>query len=58
MRKSLKVSRGMQLFGVVLMVGGIIGRIGSDYSPFATLAIVAGFVAVIAARAFEWMVKE
>lgn len=58
MRTSLKVSRGVQLIGAVLLVAGIVScSQRGDPSTMSRMFLV-GFVAIIGARIYEWMSKE
>ena len=57
-RRSLMVSRGLQLVGVVLMVAGIVACSERDTSRFMAQAILGGLVLIIGARIYEWMTKE
>jgi FtsH-binding integral membrane protein len=58
MRKSLKVSRGVQLAGCALVVMGIVScSTRGDPSTMSRMFLV-GFVAIIGARVYEWLTKE
>lgn len=57
-RRSLMISRALQLVGVVLMVLGIVACSQRDGSRFMAQAILGGLVLIIGARIFEWLTKE
>lgn len=57
-RRSLMVSRGLQLVGVVLLVAGIVAYSERDTSRFMAQALVGGLVLIIGARIYEWLTKE
>lgn len=57
-RRSLMVSRGLQLVGVVLLVAGIVACSERDSSRMMAQAFLAGIVLIIGARIYEWMTKE
>ena len=57
-RRSLMVSRGLQLVGVVLMVMGIVAYSQRDASRFMAQALVVGLVLILGARIYEWLTKE
>lgn len=58
MRKSLKVSRGVQLLGCALLVMGIVScSTRGDPSGMSGMFLF-GLVAIIGGRVYEWMTKE
>lgn len=57
-RRSLMVSRALQLVGVVLMVLGIVASSQRDESRFMAQSILGGLVLILGARIFEWLTKE
>lgn len=57
-RRSLMVSRGLQLVGVVLMVAGIVAYTQRDTSRFMAQAFLGGLVLILGARIYEWLTKE
>lgn len=58
MRKSLKVSRGLQLLGCVLLIGGIVACSQRADPQAMSLSFLAGGVLVVGARMYEWLSKE
>lgn len=64
MRTGLKVSRGIQLVGVVLMLVGVVSCINlrQSHTPpdvvQMVIGLAGGFVLIIGARIFEWLTKE
>ena len=58
MRKSLKVSRGLQLVGAVLIVAGIVSCANQGDPRSMSQMFMAGGLLVIGARIFEWLSKE
>lgn len=60
MRKSLKVSRGMQLLGAACFVAAIASCStgGIDGSGFVGGSIVLGLALIVGGKAYEWMTKE
>lgn len=58
MRKSLKVSRGLQLVGCVALVFGIVSCSTRSDPQFMSLSFIAGGLLVIGARIYEWLSKE
>jgi len=58
MRTSLKVSRGVQLIGALLLVAGIVScSQRGDPSTMSRMFLI-GLVAIIGGRIYEWMSKE
>lgn len=57
-RRSLMVSRGLQLVGVALMVAGIVAYSQRDTSRFMAQAFLGGMVLILGARIYEWLTKE
>lgn len=60
MRKSLKVSRGLQLLGAVCFVAAIASGAngGLDGSGFVGGAVLIGLILVVGGKSYEWMTKE
>lgn len=60
MRASLKISRGLQLIGALLLVLAIVrcSTDGVDGSGFVGGFVAAGLALVIGARIYEWLTKE
>ncbi len=60
MRKSLKVSRGLQLAGGALLIAAIVscGNGGLDGSGFVGGSVILGILLIVGARIYEWMTKE
>lgn len=57
-RRSLMVSRGLQLVGAVLLVVGVVSCSQRDDPQFMANAFLAGFALIVGARVYEWMSKE
>jgi len=58
MRKSLKVSRGLQVLGCGFLVFGIASCSTKGDPQMMTWSFMAGGLLVIGARIYEWMTKE
>lgn len=58
MRTSLKVSRGLQLLGVALLVAGIVGCSQRSDPQAMSLSFIFGLIAIIGGKVYEWMSKE
>lgn len=58
MRKSLKVSRGMQLLGCVLLVVGIVACSERSDPIAMSLSFLAGGALIVGAKIYEWLSKE
>lgn len=58
MRKSLKVSRGIQLLGAVLLISGIVSCSNRGDPSSMSGMFMAGIACVIGARIYEWLTKE
>jgi len=58
LRRSLKISRGLQLVGAVLVVAGIVAHSQDSASRLMSQAFLLGFVLIVGARIYEWMSKE
>lgn len=58
MRTSLKVSRGVQLLGAVLLVAGIVSCSNRGDTSTMSQMFLFGLVAIIGARVYEWLTKE
>ncbi|MHB1125242.1 MAG: hypothetical protein ACYC0T_21340 [Ramlibacter sp.] len=64
MKTRLVVSRGVQLLGVALMIGGIgscvVAKGDGAYASMggASASVIAGFVVIVVARAFEWLTAD
>jgi len=56
MRTGLKVSRGIQLVGAVLLICSVVAC--STRSTAIGPLFILGFGSVIGARIYEWMTKE
>jgi hypothetical protein len=58
MRKSLKVSRGLQLIGALALVSGIVACSERSDPYLMSLAFIAGITLILGARIYEWLSKE
>lgn len=58
MRKSLKVSRGLQLLGCVFLIMGIVSCSTRGDPQAMSLSFIAGGLLVVGARIYEWLSKE
>lgn len=57
-RKSLKISRGLQLLGAVLLVLGIVNCSQGGDPQSMSQSFISGLVLIVGARVYEWMSKE
>ena len=60
MKASLKVSRGLQLVGALLLISAIVScsTAGIDGSGKVSGLIAGGLLLIVGARIFEWMTRE
>lgn len=58
MRTSLKVSRGLQLVGAVLLIMGIVGCMDTTGGRTMGWTFLPGLVLIIGARIYEWLSTE
>lgn len=58
MRKSLKVSRTLQLLGAAALVAGIVSCSEHGEPYLMSLAFIAGIMLILGARTYEWLSKE
>lgn len=58
MRKSLKISRGLQLLGCIFLIVGIVSCSTRGDPQTMSLSFIAGGILVIGARIHEWLSKE
>ena len=60
MKASLKVSRGLQLVGALMLIAAVVSCStgGIDGSGAVGGLTAAGFLIIVCARAYEWMTKE
>lgn len=58
MRKSLKISRSLQLLGAALWIGGIVSCSTRSSSQSMAWMFIGGFVLIIGAKLYEWFSKE
>lgn len=58
MRKSLKVSRGLQLLGCVFLIAGIVACSQRADPQAMSLSFIVGGLLVIGAKIYEWLSRE
>ena len=60
MRKSLKVSRGLQLIGAACFVAAIVSGAngGLDGTGFVGGMVFLGLLCIVGGKSYEWMAKE
>lgn len=58
MRRSLKVSRGLQLLGALSLVAGIVACSQRSDPQAMSFAFILGFVCIVGGKVYEWMTKE
>lgn len=58
MRRSLKISRGLQLLGCVFLIAGIVSCSQRGDPQAMSLSFIAGLLLIVGAKIYEWMSKE
>lgn len=58
MRKSLKVSRSLQVLGAALWVGGIVSCSTRGDPSSMSWMFIGGLLLIVGARLYEWFTKE
>ena len=58
MRTSLKVSRGLQLIGALLLITGIVGCMDATGGRTMGWTFLPGILLILGGRIYEWMAKE
>lgn len=58
MRTSLKVSRGLQSIGALLLIMGIVGCIDATGGRTMGWTFLPGIVLILGSRIYEWLTKE
>jgi len=58
MKKSLRIARGTQLVGALLLVIGVVSCSTRGDPQLMSMSFLLGFVMIVGAKAFEWMTKE
>lgn len=58
MRKSLKISRGLQLVGCVFLIAGIVSCSNKGDPQTMSYSFIAGGLLIIGSRIYEWLSRE
>jgi hypothetical protein len=58
MKNSLKISRGLQLVGAILLVMGVVSCSNRSDPSGMAWQFIGGLTLIIGARTFEWFKKE